>query len=102
MGLLTETEKRKQAMPPSFQLLHPSFRRKPESTPCVGMQYALVIPAQAGIYALRKYAPVIPPPPPVIPAPAGIYRLQWNPVFAGATDPHLNHLKRNAARIQPP
>ena len=44
---------------------------------------------------------VIPTPPTVIPAPAGIYALQWNPIFAAATAPHPNHLKRNAARIQP-
>ena len=31
----------------------------------------------------------------VIPAKAGIYALRWTPVFAGMTDPYLNHLKRN-------
>ena len=32
---------------------------------------------------------------PVIPAKAGIYALRWTPVFAETTDPHLNHPKVN-------
>ena len=52
-----------------------------------------VIPVQAGIYTLRF---------PVIPAQAGIYALRWTPVFARVTGPHLNHLKRNAAKSTPP
>ena len=34
---------------------------------------------------------------PVIPAKAGTYALRWTPVFAGATGPHLKHLKGNTA-----
>ena len=80
--------------------LFPSFRRKPASTRC---DFS-VIPAQAGIYALRfsrhsgasrhLRAAIIS----VIPAQAGIYALRRTPVFARATGPHLNHLKRNAAK----
>ena len=56
-----------------------------------------VIPAQAGIYTLRF--PIIPIFP-VIPAQAGIYTLRCTPVFAGATDPRLNHPKGNITSRQ--
>ena len=77
--------------------IFPSFRRKPESTRRDRLRFSRhsdfpVIPAQAGIYALR-WTPVFPSfriPPTVIPAFAGIYALRWTPVFAGMTDPHLN------------
>ena len=61
--------------PPPFRLPQPSFRRKPESRAC------------GHIHRHSDFS--------VIPAKAGIYSLRWTPVFAGMTDPHLNHLKRN-------
>ena len=41
---------------------------------------------------------------PVIPAKAGIYALRWTPLFAGMTSPYPNHPKRNTASPdgQPP
>ena len=38
----------------------------------------------------------------VIPAKAGIYALRWTPVFAGATDPHLKHPKGNTTPARTP
>ena len=54
-----------------------------------------VIPAQAGIQGVWSHSPSFRLPPTVIPACAGIYALRWTPVFAGMTGPYLNHLKRN-------
>ena len=68
--------------------ISPSFRRKPESTPCDFP----IIPACAGIYALRF---------PVIPAQAGIYAPRRTPVFAGITAPQLNRPIENAASRPP-
>ena len=88
---------------PSFRLF-PSFRRKPESTRCDGLRFSperrihtaaarAAFPSRWFIFSsfrLFRYSGgssvilIFP----VIPAKAGIYALQWTPVFARATDPH--------------
>ena len=72
------------------------FRRSDGSTPPPHRQrfqaggLFFVIPVFSVIPVFRHSAGFS-----VIPAKAGIYTLRWTPVFARATDPHLNHPKRN-------
>ena len=78
----------------------PSFRRKPESTRCHS-----VIPAQAGIYALpyrhsgasRNLRAVMPS----FRRKPESTRCDGLRVFAGATDPRLNHRQGNTAFPSP-
>ena len=80
---------------PSFRLPQPSFRRKPESMACSHTHRHCG--ASRNLWS-AVILTVIPAPPVVIPAQAGIYALRWTPVFAGMTGPYLNHPKRNTAR----
>ena len=74
---------------PSFQF-SPSFRRKPESTRCDRLRFSPERRAHTNHPTGFSVIPAFPPFQffPVIPAKAGIYALRWTPVFARATGPH--------------